>query len=153
MVDPSTPAGGIHIVAGFADAAFARLAPVVQRIDRTMVHAAALPGAPAALLHVRFRDGTERLVPVDSRPIAIGRARDNDLPLDDPLASRHHARILPRAGRLLLTDLDSMNGTLVNGRAVHEAVLGIGDRVEVGATTVDVVAPPPVPSPEGAWTG
>jgi hypothetical protein len=147
--DPATPAGDVHLKVGFADAAFERMAPVAPRMDRTMVHPAGVPGIPAILLRVHERDGRERVVPVDTRAISIGRARDNDLSLDDPLASRHHARIVPRAGHLVLTDLGSTNGTLVNGRAVREAVLGLGDRVAIGGTWLEVVAPTSPARPAG----
>jgi pSer/pThr/pTyr-binding forkhead associated (FHA) protein len=53
---------------------------------------------------------------------------------------------VPRNGRLVLRDLASRNGTRVNGRAVTEAVLGAGDVVELGATTLHVLVP------EVPWT-
>ncbi len=68
----------------------------------------------------------------------------------DPLVSRHHARLAARAGRLVLTDLGSRNGTRVNGEAVREAVVGPGDRLEIGATRLAVV--PPEAAAEGGWT-
>ena len=93
------------------------------------------------MLRVIGPDGIERRIPLDARPIAIGRGDDNDVVVSDPLLSRHHARIVPRNGRLVLRDLASRNGTRVNGRAVTDAVLGAGDRVELGATTLDVLLP------------
>jgi hypothetical protein len=113
--------------------------------DRTLVHPLAA-ATPSAVLRITGPDGTERRLPVEGRPLAIGRGADNDLVVADPLLSRHHARIVPRNGRLVLSDLASRNGTRVNGRAVLEAVLGAGDRIELGGTTVDVFPP------EGPWT-
>jgi pSer/pThr/pTyr-binding forkhead associated (FHA) protein len=91
-------------------------------------------------------DGVERQLRVEGHPFAIGRGDDNDLVLLDPLVSRHHARLVPRNGRLVLTDLASRNGTRVNGRAVRDAVLGAGDRIEMGSTLVEVLPP------ERTWT-
>jgi len=114
--------------------------------DRTLVHPLPTVAAPSALLRVVGPDGIERRLSVEGRPLGIGRGADNDLVVADPLLSRHHVRIVSRNGRLVLTDLASRNGTRVNGRAVLEAVLGAGDRVELGGTTVDVLPP------EGPWT-
>ncbi len=109
--------------------------------EQTLVHRLATPAAPTAILRVRAPDGTERSVPLEARPIGIGRGEDNDIVVADPLLSRHHVRILPRNGRLVVLDLASRNGTRVNGRAVTEAVLGPGDLVELGGTTLHVLAP------------
>ncbi len=48
-------------------------------------------------------------------PVSIGRERDNDVALNDEQVSRFHAKIQDADGRLILTDLDSTNGTRVNG--------------------------------------
>jgi hypothetical protein len=114
--------------------------------ERTLVHPLPAVVAPSALLRVLGPDGVERRVAVEGRPLGIGRGSDNDLMVADPLLSRHHARIVPRNGRLVLSDLASRNGTRVNGRAVLEVVLGAGDRVELGGTIVDVLPP------EAPWT-
>ena len=68
----------------------------------------------------------------------IGRAPDNDLVLGDGRVSRHHGRIAGRLGTLVYTDLGSTNGSRVNGEAVIEVVLGPGDRILVGDTTLEV---------------
>ena len=68
----------------------------------------------------------------------IGRAPDNDLILGDGRVSRHHGRIAGRLGTLVYTDLGSTNGSRVNGEAVIEVVLGPGDRILVGDTTLEV---------------
>ncbi len=114
--------------------------------ERTRVHPAAIQAAPSGVLRILGPDGIERRVRLEARPIGIGRGDDNDLVVADPLLSRHHARIVPRNGRLVLRDLASRNGTRVNGRAVMEVVLGAGDRVELGGTVLDILPP------DAAWT-
>ena len=52
--------------------------------------------------------------------------------------SRHHGRIVGRRGTLVYADLGSTNGSRVNGVAVTEVVLGVGDRLEVGDTVIIV---------------
>ncbi len=58
------------------------------------------------------------------RSLSIGREHTNDIVLDDPLVSRHHARLDPPTGHVLavLHDLGSFNGTFVNGHRVQGAV-------------------------------
>ena len=141
VANPEAGRGTVSVASGFADAALARKAPVAQRLDRTMAHPSAGPALPLAVLRAIDPSGRWYVLPVESHPLTIGRARDNEMPLDDPMASRHHARITPRSGRLLLADLGSTNGTAVNGRAIREAVLGVGDLLEIGGSRVEVLAP------------
>jgi hypothetical protein len=132
------PRGATEIRAAFA-APDAWSSPPAAPLDRTRVHPSASSASPGALLRVLAPDGVERRLRVEGRPFSIGRDPDNDLVVADRLLSRHHARLVPRNGRLVLGDLGSRNGTRVNGRAIREAVLGAGDRVELGATIVDVL--------------
>jgi pSer/pThr/pTyr-binding forkhead associated (FHA) protein len=78
--------------------------------------------------------GTER--ELDSSPVTLGRASENDLVLDvDEFASVHHARIEPRRDGVWLQDLDSTNGTFVNGiKLTRPLKLTPGDVIRVGET-------------------
>ena len=71
--------------------------------------------------------------------ITCGRESVLELPLPDVLASRRHFRIETRDGDFYLVDLDSSNGTFVNGRKVTEQRLQVGDRVQVGETLMSVL--------------
>ncbi len=71
-------------------------------------------------------------------PIVIGRDADLDIALADPLVSRQHCRVIRQSEALVVTDLDSRNGTFVNGKAVTETTLGPGDELTVGNTDIDV---------------
>jgi len=86
------------------------------------------PRAPKATLEQR--DAAP--VPLGSGPVLIGRDPGNDVVLDDRRVSRKHAEIRLRLGRYTLYDLQSTNGTYVNGRRVAEKVLDDGDRVSIG---------------------
>ena len=68
--------------------------------------------------------------------VVIGRSRDCDLRLPDTDTSRRHAKIVCDAGRFVLYDLASTNGTFVNGERVDERELAPGDRIRIGAHTV-----------------
>ena len=66
-------------------------------------------------------------------PITIGREQGNEVILDDPLVSRHHARLDPaRPGEAgVLHDLGSFNGTFVNGqRVIGSVALAPGAEVD-----------------------
>lgn len=70
----------------------------------------------------------ENLIP----PVTIGREEENTIRLNDERVSRFHAKLQEDAGRVILTDLDSTNGTRVNGRPVQMRVLKPGDQVSIG---------------------
>ncbi len=65
-------------------------------------------------------------------PVSIGREDENTIRLNDERVSRFHAKLQEDAGRIILTDLDSTNGTRVNGRPVQMRVLRPGDQVAIG---------------------
>lgn len=65
-------------------------------------------------------------------PITIGREEDNAVQLNDERVSRFHAKVQEDGGRIILTDLESTNGTRVNGHPIQMHVLRIGDQVSIG---------------------
>ncbi len=67
----------------------------------------------------------------------IGRANDNDIVIQDVLASRHHAFLVDSPLGLEIRDAHSINGTFVNGVRVGSAVLNEGDVVTIG--NIDLV--------------
>ncbi len=69
--------------------------------------------------------------------LTIGRANDNDVVIQDVLASRHHAFLVETAIGMEIRDAHSINGTFVNGVRVGSAVLSEGDVVTIG--NVDLV--------------
>ena len=69
----------------------------------------------------------------------LGRATRADFILDAPLVSRVHCRLsLTEAGDLEVEDLESTNGTFVNGRKVERATLASGDTLRVGRVDLAV---------------
>ena len=106
--------------------------------DGTAVFRIPQPVGPIAVLQEHRQDGRGRSIALDGRPTTLGRANDNDVVLNDGGVSRHHARLQGRGGALILTDLQSRNGSRVNGVAVTEVVLGPGDRIQLGETVLIV---------------
>ncbi len=65
-------------------------------------------------------------------PITIGREEGNTIQLNDERVSRFHVKIQEDSGKLVLTDLESTNGTKVNGEEVQLRILKYGDLIGVG---------------------
>ena len=91
---------------------------------------------PGATLKVTFQvvDGIDkgRLFPDLAVPFTIGREEGNLLRLNDERVSRFHAKVQVDNEDVILTDLESTNGTRVNGRVVSIRRLQPGDQVCVG---------------------
>lgn len=62
----------------------------------------------------------------------IGRLADNTIVIDNPAVSSHHASVFNEAGQLAVEDLQSTNGTFVNGVRVSRRILKHGDVLQVG---------------------
>jgi hypothetical protein len=78
--------------------------------------------------------------PVDSAPVTLGRGGQNDLVLDgDEFASARHAKVESRGDGVWVQDLESTNGTFVNGtRVVGAERMSAGDVLRVGETDLVV---------------
>ncbi len=84
-------------------------------------------------------------LPVDSE-LVVGRL-DADLTIEDPLISRRHALLRPSSGALEVEDLESRNGTWLNGERVSAVRRAVpGDVITVGTTSMEVQADPVVGS-------
>jgi pSer/pThr/pTyr-binding forkhead associated (FHA) protein len=93
-----------------------------------------------AKLSLMFENKLMKEVPIGGRPVTIGRSPDNDLPVDNLAVSNHHARVYFEAGRLVVEDLDSLNGTFVNDLRVERATLHDGDSIWIGKHHIKVDA-------------
>src|SRR5580765_2352618 len=79
------------------------------------------------------KGGAERKESFDKNEINVGRVQGNDLMLPKGNVSKHHARLLFRDGRFIVTDLKSTNGTYVNGRKIAQAtIVREGDKIYIG---------------------
>jgi hypothetical protein len=99
--------------------------PVGQPSTRTQA-------PPAASLRPMTGDLAGREFPVSKTLLSVGRGLDNDLVIDDPRVSRHHAQITFRHSHYLLRDLRATNGTFVNNQPIEAVVLAPGDIVSFG---------------------
>ncbi len=69
-------------------------------------------------------------------PVTIGREEGNTVQLNDERISRFHIKIQEDMGKLVLTDLESTNGTRVNGEDVQLRILRYGDVISVGRSVL-----------------
>jgi len=93
-------------------------------------------------LKVTEPSGTTRVLPFATEDVLLGRERTCDLVIDDEQASRQHARLGHGAnGGIVITDLESTNGTRLNGRKIsNEMTIRVGDDIRIGGHHIRVVA-------------
>src|SRR5215467_4854664 len=104
-----------------------------------------------AKLSLMFEERLMKEVPIGDRPVTIGRSPDNDLPVDNLAVSNYHARVYFEGSRLVVEDLDSLNGTFVNDIRVERATLHDGDSIWIGKhhIKVDATADSAIPCDTG----
>ena len=98
----------------------------------------ALRGAMLYLI-VAHGPNVGRCYPLANGEVTFGRQPGNTITLADDLVSRNHARIVAERGQAILSDLDSTNGTYLNGELLTTPhPLRPGDRVQVGGVAFQV---------------
>ena len=73
---------------------------------------------------------------LDGDALSIGRQGDNDIFLDDPKVSRHHARVERRGSAFIIRDLDSANGFYAGAERITERVLKPGETIRIGGAEI-----------------
>ncbi len=77
--------------------------------------------------------------PILKECLTIGRKRDNDIVLDHPAVSSHHAQVITILNESFVEDLDSTNGTFVNAKLIRKHALRDGDRISLGEHEITYV--------------
>ena len=87
---------------------------------------------------IRILDGSDRGREFGAlvTPITIGREEGNTIQLNDERVSRFHVKIQEDKDRLVLTDLESTNGTKVNGEDIRLRILRFGDLISIGRSVL-----------------
>ena len=94
-------------------------------------------GPPSAALVIRQGPQAGMSFPLLGNQVIIGREESIDITLQDPEASRRHARISWQMGQFVIEDLGSTNGTFVNGVQITiPQMLNPGDSVGIGQTAL-----------------
>jgi Protein of unknown function (DUF3662)/FHA domain len=110
------------------------------------------PPRPAGPIQVLL-EMNGRTRPVNPPGVVLGRGTDADIQVNDPGVSRRHAEIRlmpegPDGVRVVVVDLGSTNGTLVNGRRTSESELTDGSTIKIGTTELTLrITSGPAPGP------
>ena len=92
-----------------------------------------------AQLLIKYKSGDTEQVSLSSKIITLGRTPANNIQVNDSLASRKHCLIKLENDVYLLRDLQSGNGTSVNGQRVKDHWLENGDLIKIGTTVLKFV--------------
>lgn len=98
-------------------------------------------GSVRSARYLAFTGGPlhNKRVPLTVSPIIIGRAPDCTVTINDSYASGHHLRLYKNENQWFVEDLNSTNGTLLNGARLQSATpLSIGMKVQIGQTTMEL---------------
>ena len=85
---------------------------------------------------IKFKEMVRGHIILHKETTTIGRTSTNDIPVENLAISRRHAEIVRAKGRFYLRDLQSSNGTFVNGVRVTETELHDGDAILIGKHTL-----------------
>jgi hypothetical protein len=118
------------------------LTPEPEPVQPTEMFTVIRPNAHPNRLMLKFDDGVGAGMEfvIRKQTVTVGRSLENDLVLQAAEVSRRHARLDLNGGTLLLTDLDSTNGTKVNGRPITSRAIAVGDEISFGNATAVVAA-------------
>jgi hypothetical protein len=107
---------------------------VMQRVDVPALMDA--PGNPHLLVN------GSHSIPLKEDVVNVGRARENQIVVDDPSVSRHHLQLRRHYGQYILFDAQSQGGTQVNNTLVYEHRLQAGDVIQIGNTRMVYIEDP-----------
>lgn len=138
--DESVPRRAIQVTAAIADR------PDLNRerqdeIQRTEVYRVIRKTTGVPPMRIRFRSGQgqDQEILIRKPVTTVGRALDNDIILDSGDVSRHHARFEYVNGEIRLVDLQSTNGTRINGSRITSQVVRPGDDLTFGTLNAQVL--------------
>jgi len=94
-------------------------------------------------IQVKFKDAVIKEIPLTQDTLTIGRKEGNDVVIDNQGISGFHARIVRENQDFAIEDLNSLNGTFLNGRKVYKYVLKHGDIVLIGNHTIEFLSDTP----------
>ena len=90
-----------------------------------------------AELFLKFEDRVLQELLLSGGTVTIGRQPDNVFCVDNPAVSGHHARVYAEGDHYVIEDVESFNGTYVNGQRISKAILKDGDNATVGKHTIE----------------
>ncbi len=88
---------------------------------------------------LKFNSTVLKELKTDQDEIIIGRDSGNDIPIDNVGVSREHARIIKGENYYFIEDLNSTNGTFVNGKKINKKYLKEDDEISIGKHSLQVI--------------
>lgn len=139
LADEAVRRREIRVVASIADRADRHNGRDVE-VQRTEIYQKVEQGERVSALCLRVLDGPlqGQTLTVRDPMTSIGRALDNTIVMDAHDVSRHHANLELSGGRARIVDLNSTNGTSVNGKKVTSQVIRLGDEIAFGSLRVKI---------------
>src|SRR5512133_640621 len=96
-----------------------------------------------AKIQIKFKDAVIKELPLTENPLTIGRKAGNDIVIDNQAISGFHARIVREDQTYVIDDLNSLNGTFLNGQKVSRYALKHGDIILIGNHTIEFMTDKP----------
>lgn len=87
-------------------------------------------------LILKFKEAVLEQFPLKKDTLTVGRVDDNDIKIDNMAVSGHHAKFIRENGDFVLIDLNSLNGTFVNGQKISKWILKDNDLITIGKHTL-----------------
>ena len=88
---------------------------------------------------MKFNSTVLKELKIDQDEIIIGRDAGNDIQIDNIAVSREHARIIRGPNYYFIEDLNSTNGTFVNGKKINKKYLIESDEISIGKHSLQIV--------------
>jgi predicted component of type VI protein secretion system len=90
-----------------------------------------------AELFLKFEDRVLQELLLSGATVTIGRQPENAFRIDNPAVSGHHAKVYAEGDHYVIEDIESFNGTYVNGQRISKVVLKDGDNATIGKHTIE----------------
>ena len=88
---------------------------------------------------LKFNSTVIKELKIDQDEIIIGRDSGNDIQIDNVAVSREHAKIIRGPNYYLIEDLNSTNGTFVNGKKINKKFLKEDDEISIGKHSLQII--------------
>jgi pSer/pThr/pTyr-binding forkhead associated (FHA) protein len=92
-----------------------------------------------ATLILKYETKVLKEYPIQKSSVVLGRAPGNEIVIDNLAVSGSHARVVVEEGKFVVEDLNSLNGTFLNGQRIRKSTLKEGDLIAIGKHTLEFV--------------
>ena len=93
---------------------------------------------------LKFNSTVIKEIKIDQDEIIIGRDSENEVQIDNVAVSREHAKIIKDSNSYYIQDLNSTNGTFVNGKKINKKFLKKDDEISIGKHSLQIILEEPL---------